>query len=142
MSSVVVLDHRIFWDTITFKIPPKVVANATDYVICLNKNYQEQGDINKYTDITYDQEPKEIFTNTNVIDADNYTDMGLNEYDILKNINAINGTQYYPSALTSRTDRTQDDPTTLTSRTGDSKKSSNVTLYKGHTKKLVGSSIF
>ena len=44
----------------------------------------------------------------------------------LKKINVINGTQDYPSELTSITGGTQYEPSTLTSGTGDSKKSSNV----------------
>ena len=42
--------------------------------------------------------------------------------------------------MTSRTDGTQYHPSTLTSRTGDSKKISNVTPYKGHNMNLVTSS--
>ena len=41
--------------------------------------------------------------------------------------------------MTSRSGGTQDGPSTLTSRTGDSNKSSNVTLDKGHRKNLVTS---
>ena len=54
--------------------------------------------------------------------------MGLNENFILKQINVITGTQ--------------DDHLALTSRTGDTKKSSNVTPDKGHRKNLVASSPF
>ena len=65
--------------------------------------------------------------------------MGLNGDAILKQINAITGTQDYPSSLNSITCGTQDDPSTLTSRTGDANKSSNVTPHKVHGKNLVTS---
>ena len=79
-----------------------------DYVMGLNINYQQTGGINKNTDVTDDQEPKEISTNTNVTDADTDAKIGLNGDDILKKINVINGTQYDHSLLTSRTYGTQD----------------------------------
>ena len=66
--------------------------------------------------------------------------MGLNDDSILKNNNFITGTQDYPSVLTSRTGETQYHYSTLTSRKGNSKKPSNVTPYKGHRKNLVTSS--
>ena len=58
MSSVVVMDHRIFWNTKKIKMPTKVDTDATDSVMGLNDNEQEPGGINKYTDVTDDQEPK------------------------------------------------------------------------------------
>ena len=77
MSSVVVMDHRFFWNTKTFKIPNKLDYGATDAVMGINDNEQEPGGINKETVVTDDQEPKGFFTNTNVADTD--TDMGLND---------------------------------------------------------------
>ena len=62
----------------------------------LKDNYQEPWGINKNSDVTYDQEPKELFTNTNVTDADTYSDMSLNADDILKQINIITGNQDEP----------------------------------------------
>ena len=145
MPSVVVLDHIFCWNTKTFKIPTKLDIDATDDVMGLNKNYQEPGGINKYVDVTDDQEPKEISTNTNVTDsdtdADTDADMGLNVDTILKQIKVITGTLYDPSALTSGTVGTQYAPSTLTSITGDSNKSSNVTADKGHRKNLFTISI-
>ena len=41
MSSVVVLSHRFFWNTKTFKIPTKVDADATNTVMGLNENYKK-----------------------------------------------------------------------------------------------------
>ena len=38
-------------------MPTKVDTDATDSVMGLNDNEQEPGSINKYTDVTYDQEP-------------------------------------------------------------------------------------
>ena len=58
MSSVVFMDHRIFWNTKTFKMWTKVEDDATDSVVGLNENEQEPGSINKDTDITDYQEPK------------------------------------------------------------------------------------
>ena len=55
MSSVIVPDHRFFWDAKTFKIPTKVDADATDAVMGLNKNEQEPGGINKNNNVTDDQ---------------------------------------------------------------------------------------
>ena len=55
MYSVVVLDHRFFWITKTFKIPTKLYYDATDDVMGLNDNSQEPGGINKDTDVTDDQ---------------------------------------------------------------------------------------
>ena len=105
----------------------------------LNYNDQEPGGINKYTDVSYNQETKESFTNTNVTDADTDAYIGLNNYAIFKKINVITGTQDDPSALTSKTGVTQDDPSTLSSITDDPKKSSNMTPDKGHRKNLVAS---
>ena len=51
--------------------------------------------------------------------------MGLNYNAILNQINVVTGTH--------------NDPSRLTSRTSDSKKSSNATTYKGHRKSLVTS---
>ena len=68
--------------------------------------------------------------------------MGLNDYAIFKKINAITGTQYDTSASTAITGGTQYEYSTLISRIVDSKKSSNVTQYKGHRKNLVASSPF
>ena len=45
--------------------------------------------------------------------------MGLNIYAILNQIYVITGTQYDPSAFNSITGRTQDDDSTLNSRTVD-----------------------
>ena len=58
---------------------------------------------------------------------------------IFKKINVITGTQDDTSASTSRKGVTQDNPPILTSRTGDSRKSSNLTPYKIHRKNLVTS---
>ena len=44
--------------------------------------------------------------------------------------------------MTSRTGGTLEDPSMMTSGTGDTKKSSNVTPYKGHGKNLVTSYLF
>ena len=44
----------MYWNTKTFKISTKVDADATDYVMVLNDNYQEPGGINKNYDLTYD----------------------------------------------------------------------------------------
>ena len=52
----------------------------------INNNYQKPGGINKNTDVTDDQESKEIFTNTNVTDSHTDADMGLNDYAILKEL--------------------------------------------------------
>ena len=68
----------------------------------LNSNNQEPVGINKKYNVTDDQEPKENFTNTNVINAETDSDMGLND-DAIKKIYFITGTQYDPSELTSRT---------------------------------------
>ena len=92
--------HRMFWDTKTFNIPNKSDVDATDTVMGLNDNELKPGGINKYTDVTGDQESKEICTNTNVTDADTNADMGLNDYVILNKINVITGIQGHPSALT------------------------------------------
>ena len=54
--------------------------NRIKSIVCRThrkKDYQEPVDINKDTDVTYDQESKEICTNTNVTDADIDSDMGL-----------------------------------------------------------------
>ena len=102
----------------------------------MTNNQEEQ----KNAYVTDGQEPKEFFTNTNVTDADTDSDMGLNGDSILKHINDITGTQYYHSALTSRTCRTQGDTSTFSWRKGDSKKSSNVKPDKGHRKNLITSS--
>ena len=118
----------------------KVEDDATDSVVGLNENEQEPGSINKDTDVTGDQEPKETSTKTNVTYADTDAEIGLKEYTILIQIDVITGNQDDPAALTSITGGTQGDPSTLTSRTGDSKKSSNVTPDKVHRKKLVASS--
>ena len=137
MTSVVIMDRRFCLNTITLMIPNNVDAYAKDSFMGIDNNDQEPGGI-KNADVTYDQEPKEIVTNTNITYSDTDSDMGLNLYDIFK-IKVITGTQYYPSALTSRTGGTQDDPSALTSRTGDSKKSSNATPDKVHRKNLVTS---
>ena len=84
MSSAVVLDHRLFWNTKTFKMPTKVDANETDHVMGLNENDQEPGGTNKKYYVTDDQKPKENFTNTNVTDTDTDAEMGLNDDAILK----------------------------------------------------------
>ena len=55
-------------------------------------------------------------------------------------MNVITGTQYYLSALTPIKVGNQDNPSTLTSGTSDSKKLSNVTPDKGHRKNSVISS--
>ena len=65
-------------------MPTKVDTDATDAVMSLNDNEQEPGCINKDTDVTDDQEPREFFTNNNVTDADTDADMGLNYYAIFK----------------------------------------------------------
>ena len=96
MSSVVVLDHIMFWNTKTFRITNKIDADATDAIMGLNENEQEPGGINKNTDVTDEQEPKGFFTNTNVNDADSDGDIGFKNYAILKNIIVITGTQDYP----------------------------------------------
>ena len=88
MSSVVVIDHIFFWNTKIFKIPTKVDADATDYFMGLNENEQELGGINKDSDVTDDQEPKEVITNANVTDADTDAGMGLNYYAIFIVINS------------------------------------------------------
>ena len=82
--------------------------------------------------MTYDQEPKEIFTNTNVTDAETYaeTDSGMGLNDNANPKKVITGTQDGPSALTSKTGGTQADPSELTSIAGDYKKSSNMTPDK------------
>ena len=66
--------------------------------------------------------------------------MGLNDNAILKQVNVITETQDDPSELTSRTGGIQDDSPTFTSRTRDSKKSSNVTPDRVHRNNLVTSS--
>ena len=78
-----------------------------------------------------------FFTNTNVTNDDTDAEMGFKNDAILKQINFITGTQYDPSALTSITDGTQDDPSTLPLRMVDSNKSSNLTPDKGHKKNSV-----
>ena len=62
----------------------KVDANATDAFMGLNENDQEPVIINKNTDVTYYQEPKEILTNTNATGVNTDADMGLNNDSILK----------------------------------------------------------
>ena len=64
--------------------------------------------------------------------------MGLNKNFIFKNI--ITGIQDDTSELTLITGVTQDDPSTLTSRSSDSNKSSNVTPDERLSKNLVASS--
>ena len=54
----------------------------------LNENEQELGGINKDSDVTDDQEPKEVITNANVTDADTDAGMGLNYYAIFIVINS------------------------------------------------------
>ena len=76
----------------TSKIPTKVDDGTKYSVVGLKNNYQEPGGINKNTDVTYDQEPKVNFTNTNWTDTDTDAEMGLNNDAILKQINGINGT--------------------------------------------------
>ena len=63
MSSVVVLAHR-FLKYKKIKMPTKVDSYATNSVMGINDNNQEPWGINKYTDVTDDQEPNDIFTNT------------------------------------------------------------------------------
>ena len=65
-------------------MPTKLDDDTTDDVIGINDNNQETGDINKYINVTVDQEPKEIFTNTNVTDDDIDAEMGLNDDSIFK----------------------------------------------------------
>ena len=48
----------------------------------LNGNGQKPGRINKNANVTDDQEPKEISTKTNITDANNDVDMGLNKNPI------------------------------------------------------------
>ena len=60
-------------------------SDATYSVMGINNNGQESGGINKNFDVTDEQEPREIFTNTNVTDSDTDTDMGLNNDAIFKN---------------------------------------------------------
>ena len=55
-----------------------------DAVMGLNQNYQEPGGINKNSDVTDDQEPNDMFTNTNLTYSDTDTEMGLNYDAILK----------------------------------------------------------
>ena len=50
----------------------------------LNYNDKVPGGINKNTNVTDDQEPKEIFTNKNVTYADTDTKMGSNNDAIFK----------------------------------------------------------
>ena len=50
----------------------------------LNYNQQDPGDINKYSNVTDEQEPKEFFTKSIVTDCDTDADMGLNDYAIFK----------------------------------------------------------
>ena len=79
------------------EIPNMVDTGAKDSVMVLNYNEQEPGGINKYTDVDDDQEPRHFFTSTTVNDSDTDSEMGLNNYAILKQINVLNGTQDYPS---------------------------------------------
>ena len=65
--------------------------------------------------------------------------MGVNNNAISKQIKVITVTQDDFLELTSRIGGTQDHPSTLTSRTGDTKKSSNLTPDKGNRKNLVTS---
>ena len=58
MSSIVVLDHRFFWDTRTFNILNKVYNDTTDSVMVPNNNKQEPGGITKNSDVTDDEGPK------------------------------------------------------------------------------------
>ena len=115
----------------------QVEANAKCDVIYLNVNDQEPGCINKNDGVTDDQEQEEISTNINITDYDTDDYMCINKDSLLKQINVITGNQDDPSALNSRIYGTEDGPTTLTSITGDSKKSSNVTPNKVHRKNLV-----
>ena len=45
----------------------------------LNDNDQQPVRINKNANVSDGQEREEIFTNTNVTDADTYSDMGVND---------------------------------------------------------------
>ena len=92
----------------------------------INDNGQGIGEINKNANVTDDKELGEIFTNSDVTDDGTDADMGLNNNTKPKQIDVITGTKY--------------DNSLLTSRTGDPKKSSNVTPDKGHMKNLVTSS--
>ena len=88
----------------------------------LNENDQESGGINKKVNLNDDQEPRKLFTITNVADAETDADMGLN-YDVKPNkINFITGTQDDTSELNPRTGVTQDDTSVLNIRTSNSNK--------------------
>ena len=84
MSYVVVLSHRLFWNTKQLYTISKVDADGTYFVMILNENDQEPRGMNANTDVTDDQESKVNFTNTNITDADIDADMGLNDDAILK----------------------------------------------------------
>ena len=45
----------------------------------INDNYQQPVQINKNANVSDGQEREEIFTNTNVTDAETYADMGVND---------------------------------------------------------------
>ena len=74
-------------------MPTKVYSDAMYAFMGLNYNEQEPVGISKDSNVTDDQEPKYFFTKANVTDADADADadadMVLNEYAILKQINAI-----------------------------------------------------
>ena len=58
MSSVVVMDHRFFKNTKTFKMTTKIDADESYASMGLNDNYQETVIINQNSNVTNDQEPK------------------------------------------------------------------------------------